>query len=189
MTKKLLDQMNDVTKQTVAEIGTAVEAAVSRPSNTLLPCPFCGSPARGPHFHEHDRTPGGYWWVECAGLGECCTVEMSEGKEAAVARWNQRHSHEPLPGTAKEHARDVHHQLIEGFGLRDTPLANYAVRQMLETLASRAASPPRLVPTLDEFVEALMSAGWRAPYDAQHNGAAKIHGELFGATATKESAP
>lgn len=65
------------------------------PSKELLPCPFCGSPARGPHFHEHDRTPGGYWWVECAGLGECCTVEMSDGKEAAVARWNQRHTPEP----------------------------------------------------------------------------------------------
>lgn len=77
------------------------------PSKELLPCPFCGSPARGPHFHEHDRTPGGYWWIECAGLGECCTVEMTESKEAAIARWNQRHTPEPGVHPISEVAGDT----------------------------------------------------------------------------------
>lgn len=61
----------------------------------------------------------------------------------------------PYAGKPKEHARDVHYQLIEGFGLRDTPMANFAVRQLLETLAtSHAQSPPASAqrpPIIDEL--------------------------------------
>jgi hypothetical protein len=55
---------------------------------TLLPCPFCGSPSRGPHFHEWDRAKGGYWWIECR--DECCIVESLDSEAAVVARWNRR---------------------------------------------------------------------------------------------------
>lgn len=47
----------------------------------------------------------------------------------------------PYTGRAKEHARDVHYQLIEHFGLKDTPNANYAVRKMLEGLTVHAEPP------------------------------------------------
>lgn len=56
----------------------------------LLPCPFCGSPARGPHRYDWDRASGDYWWIECSGESECCVVEVTESEQAVINRWNSR---------------------------------------------------------------------------------------------------
>jgi Lar family restriction alleviation protein len=50
----------------------------------LLPCPFCGSPARD-DLLPHSSGPG---WVQCSS----CEVDqhMSDTLEEAVARWNRR---------------------------------------------------------------------------------------------------
>lgn len=50
----------------------------------LLPCPFCGAPARD-DLLPHAGGPG---WVQCS---ECeCDQHMSDTLEEAVARWNRR---------------------------------------------------------------------------------------------------
>jgi hypothetical protein len=50
----------------------------------LLPCPFCGSPARD-DLLPHPSGPG---WVQCS---ECeCDQRMSDTVEEAVMRWNTR---------------------------------------------------------------------------------------------------
>jgi hypothetical protein len=50
----------------------------------LLPCPFCGSPARD-DLLPHPAGPG---WVQCS---ECeCDQRMSYTVEEAVMRWNTR---------------------------------------------------------------------------------------------------
>lgn len=60
------------------------------PEVVLKPCPFCGSPARGPHLYQWDRAPGGYWWIECSGEDECCVVKVTESARAVTDRWNRR---------------------------------------------------------------------------------------------------
>lgn len=50
----------------------------------LLPCPFCGAPARD-DLLPHAGGPG---WVQCS---ECeCDQHISDTLEEAVARWNRR---------------------------------------------------------------------------------------------------
>src|SRR6185503_864378 len=52
----------------------------------LLPCPFCGSPART-DLLPHAQGPG---WVQCSSCG--CEQHMSDTLEEAVTRWNTRSS-------------------------------------------------------------------------------------------------
>lgn len=44
--------------------------------------------------------------------------------------------------------------------------------------------PPRFdrIPTLDEFINMLYEAGWRAPLDAQHTEIRKVYSEMTGIT-------
>ena len=50
----------------------------------LLPCPFCGAPART-DFLPHAGGPG---WVQCSACE--CDQFMSDTMEEAVSRWNTR---------------------------------------------------------------------------------------------------
>src|ERR1700761_6938336 len=50
----------------------------------LLPCPFCGAPARDDLLPHHNG-PG---WVQCSACE--CDQHMSDTREEAVARWNTR---------------------------------------------------------------------------------------------------
>jgi hypothetical protein len=56
----------------------------------LLPCPFCGAPARDDLLPHHNG-PG---WVQCSACE--CDQHMSDTREEAVARWNTR---TPSPAT------------------------------------------------------------------------------------------
>ena len=106
-----------------------------------------------PHFNRdaaiYELSPD--QWTDVRLLVERLQRELSEAESELERRQAKimRLSDEPCPaqyaGKPKEHARDIHYQLIEGFGLRDTPMANYAVRQMLESLATSHAQPPSLV--------------------------------------------
>ena len=57
------------------------------PSETLLPCPFCGS---DPESYD-DPVMADTWWVRCRE----CYCELSHEDEAqAVAAWNRRAAHQ-----------------------------------------------------------------------------------------------
>lgn len=72
------------------------DAPLGTDQQDLAPCPFCGASANGPHHHEWDRAPGGYWWIECSSEDCSCGMEgqNSDGslldKQAIVERWNRR---------------------------------------------------------------------------------------------------
>src|SRR4029453_2258838 len=71
----------------------------------LLPCPFCGSPARTDLLpHAHAQEPG---WVQCSSCE--CAQHMSDTLEEAVDRWNTR-DHAPdqsLSVLIKQYALDL----------------------------------------------------------------------------------
>lgn len=61
-------------------------------THELLPCPFCGHPARLIHDTSADRERYWRWNVECANFGECeAELVGFASAEAAVAKWNSRH--------------------------------------------------------------------------------------------------
>jgi hypothetical protein len=130
-------------------------------------------------------------------------VEPHQTLSERVLEAAQRTSHEPEPDESdadtcrlafQEWANNLDLCLDEIFmsstGVPEHPYEDDDTNQfwrawLASWKAKRAAQQPGVLPTLDEFIELLQSAGWRSTYDAQWEGVAKVHGELFGATSTK----
>jgi hypothetical protein len=64
---------------------------VSKP--TLLPCPFCGSPARFNESATYGRGEG-YIYIECSNKacreGDVVEGKFKDAREIVAAHWNRR---------------------------------------------------------------------------------------------------
>lgn len=57
------------------------------PEVELLPCPFCGEKATGPHVWDYEYESGDCY-IECSGCG--ARTEFLKGGDVAAEAWNRR---------------------------------------------------------------------------------------------------
>ena len=100
-------------------------AGESVPSNVLLECPFCGSPAEVAHFTfllPHGEIPARAGCAVHCTNKDCMASTPAEwhGENKAISAWNSRHSNTAVSGDGPQ--RDgVHLDGLVGGTIGDKP--------------------------------------------------------------------